>query len=202
MNGESGAGGSNARLLFAQLTGLIPMLLAAIPFSLSMWALGLLIYFAAATVLIGRQLLLRERIGSMDVFSMSFFFVLGLAYVWLGNVFCLQHFGAVINAVLLAQVLYGEVRRQPWTLQFTRRMYPPELWNDRVFLNTNRLLSDLWGIIFAFCVVSASLGSNGWFRAILPTALPIVAIALSPRFGRWYGQRARTSASRNRVRAG
>jgi hypothetical protein len=191
--GRNGAG-TNPHALFASLAGLVPMLLAVIPFSLSMWTLGLGIYFAATALLIARKLLRREPIESLDAISVLFFIALAVAYASFGDVFLLQHFGAVINALLLGQVIYGEMRGGPWTLQFTKRMYPAELWHDRVFLGTNRLLSRIWGVIFGICIVSAALGTNGWLRAILPTALPIAAIVLSPRFGRWYGQRVHQKA--------
>lgn len=174
----------DARALLAELRGMLPMLLAAIPFSLNMWTLGLIVYFAASAAIFTERLVRRERIPALDWFSVTFLMILAAAYLLARNIFLLQHFGAVINSLLLAQVLYGELRGEPWTLQFSKRMYPQTLWSNTRFIRANRFLSRAWAGVFVICIACAALGRNGWLRSFVPTVLPIAAIALGPRVAR------------------
>jgi hypothetical protein len=95
-----------------------------------------------------------------------------------------------INALLLSQVVYGELRGTPWTEKFSRRLFTPQQTKTRGFFIGNRLLSRAWGAIFLLDILMAAFGTTALFQFILPNGLPIVALLEGPRLAQWYGRRA------------
>jgi hypothetical protein len=169
--------------------GLLPLFLAIPLFALGLWSVGLVVYLGGTLLVIGPRLGRRESVGSLDLSSLVFGVLLAIAFFGFGNVFFLQHFGVVINTLLLAQVLSGELRRQPWTAQFAKRMYPPAQWDTRAFFEGNRFLSRLWGLVFVVSILMATFGTTPLVLFVLPTGLLVAALVLGPPLARWYGRR-------------
>ena len=115
--------------------------------------------------------------------------VLLVAHFAFHSTLLVRRFGVVINAVLLAQVIRGELRREPWTLQFAKRMAPPERWSSRAFVEGNRFLSRIWALIFVLSLLMAAFGRSAFVLFVLPNVLLGVALALGPSLARWYGRR-------------
>jgi hypothetical protein len=115
--------------------------------------------------------------------------VIVVAYFGFHSTLVLRHFGVVINAVLLAQVVRGELRGEPWTLQFAKRMAPSEAWDSRAFIEGNRFLSRVWALIFVLSLLMETFGQSVLVLFVLPNVLLVVALAVGPSLGRWYGRR-------------
>jgi hypothetical protein len=169
--------------------GLLPQLLAIPPFVLGLWGIGLMISLGGNLIVIGSNLVRRQPIGSLALSSLALSMLLALGYFVFGNIFLLKHFGVVINGLLLGQVLYGELRGEPWTAQFSKRMYPPERWGTRAFFEGNRFLSRLWGLVFGVSLLMAAFGTSPLLLFILPNGLLVLALMSGPSLGHWYSVR-------------
>ncbi len=76
---------------------------------------------------------------------------------------------------------------RPWTSVIARRSQPKELWGTPVFLETNKVLSGAWALLFGVAAVVAQFGSP-----VLHIASGVVLTTLglgSNRIGRWYSER-------------
>ncbi len=169
--------------------GLLPQLLAIPAFALGRWSSGLVISLGGNLLITGSLLVRRKPISSLALWSLILSVLLAIAYFGFGSLFFLKHFGVVINGLLLGQVLSGELRAQPWTVQFSKRLYPPERWGTRAFFEANRFLSRLWGVIFGVSLLMAAIGRSALFLFILPNGLLVLALVLGPSLGHWYGAR-------------
>lgn len=121
--------------------------------------------------------------------SLAFGLVLVVAYFAFHSLLLVRRFGVVIDAVLLAQVVRGELRGEPWTLQFAKRMAPPERWSARAFVEGNRFLSRIWALIFVLSLLMAAFGQSALVLFVLPNVLLVVALVSGPSVARWYGRR-------------
>jgi hypothetical protein len=121
--------------------------------------------------------------------SLAFGAVVVAGYFTFHSTAIVRNFGVVINAVLLVQVVRGELRGEPWTLQFAKRMSPPERWSSRAFLEGNRFLSRIWALIFVLMLLMEAFGRSALVLFVLPNVLLVVALALGPSLARWYGRR-------------
>jgi len=121
--------------------------------------------------------------------SLGFGAVLVIAHFVFHSLLLVRRFGVVIDAVLLVQVIRGELRGEPWTLQFAKRMAPPERWTARAFVEGNRFLSRVWAVIFVLSLLMAAFGHSALVLFVLPNVLLVVALALGPSLARWYGRR-------------
>jgi hypothetical protein len=171
------------------LGGLLPQLLAIVPFVLGRWGVGVVVSMGGNAFVLTRSLRKGQKVGALEASSTVFSVLLAVGYFGFGNVFFLRHFGVVINALLLVQVVWGEFRGTPWTMQFSKRMYPAERWGTRAFFEGNRLLSRIWGAVFVLDILMSALGTTPLVLFVLPNALPLVALVMGPRLGHWYGAR-------------
>ena len=135
------------------LAGLLPLFLVIPAFAVGQWGLGLAISVPASFIAVGTRLLQHKPVTGLGVSSLGFSVLLAIGYFGFGSIFFVQHFGVVICGALLIQVLYGEIRGQPFTAQFSKQMIATEHWNTRSFLEGNRFLSRLWGVIFAISIL-------------------------------------------------
>ncbi len=153
------------------------------------WVNGIADPVADTILITGSRLVLRKPMDRLALLSLVFSVLLAIVYFGFGNLFFLRHFGVVISGLLLGQVLYGELRGEPWTAQFAKRMFPPERWGTRAFFEGNRFLSRLWGVVFGVSILMAAFGTTPLFLFLLPNGLLVVALAFGPSLGRWYGAR-------------
>jgi len=193
--------GSKRQMLVGVFGGMIPLLVAVVPFSMGLWGLGLLIVVGGGAFIFAVRQVRHTPSSLLDISSLGFGVLLAIAYFGFGNVFFLQHFGVVIYSLLLLQVVYGEARGEPFTLQYAKKMVSPDVAASRTFLDANRFLSRLWGVIFAAALLMSAFGASPFVLWILPNALVILALVFGPEIGRWYATRflrSRESPSRFR----
>jgi phytoene dehydrogenase-like protein len=156
------------------------------------WAFA--VAFAIASVLLARQL--REgRLKAMEIASGSYFgaqLVLTGVIGWHG----LEAYNLVLlYGALAAMAWMTLLLGSPFTLQYAREDWPPELWGQPLFRRTNVILTVAWGAIFLGATLSAALAVRDASRAVwlygvlLPHVGTACGLALSfivPRvYPRW-----------------
>jgi hypothetical protein len=125
--------GSKRQMLTGVLGGMAPLLVAIVPFTLGLWSLGLVIVVVGAFVVLLVRLVRHSPMSALDLSASAFGVLLAIAYFGFGATYLLQHFGVVIYALLLLQVLIGEIRGHPFTTQYAMKMYPREVSSTRAF---------------------------------------------------------------------
>lgn len=109
----------------------------------------------ASAVLLGRDLLSRERavkvleVGTMILFGGLALYALAFHPVWSIAAVRLR-----VDGGLLAIVLVSIAIRRPFTLQYAREQVASALWSNPVFVRTNYVISAAWGAAFAAMVVA------------------------------------------------
>ncbi|RLE72917.1 MAG: all-trans-retinol 13,14-reductase [Thermoprotei archaeon] len=90
---------------------------------------------------------LRIRVlNSVNIVSLGFF-VLGLVSLLSGfNIF--DYGGFLSYLTLFLTTLHTILKKEPFTLQFSRIDYPKPYWNDTNFLKVNYILTYVWLLIF------------------------------------------------------
>ena len=177
------------QLIRGLLAGLLPLFLVIPAFAVGQWSFGLTIGVAASFIAVGSRLRRHKPVTGLGFSSLGLSVLLAIGYFGFGNVFLVQHFGVVIYGALLIQVLYRELRGQPFTAQFSKQMIASEHWNARSFLAGNRFLSRLWGVIFAISIIMGIFGTGTLMLMVLPNVLAILGIVFGPNIGHWYAFR-------------
>lgn len=97
-----------------------------------------------------------------------------------------------VDAGLAAIVLVSLVIGRPFTLQYAREQVPPAMWDNPVFLATNRRISAVWAAAFVVLVAGdlALLTVPGLPRMILMAAEG-AALAAAIWFTGWYPRQVR-----------
>jgi len=174
------------RIIRGLLAGLLPLILVMPAFAVGQWGFGLAISVAASFIAVGSCLRRHKPVTGLGFSSLGISVLLAIGYFGFGNVFFIQHFGVVIYGALLIRVLYGEIRGQPFTAQFSKQIIESEHWNTRRFLEGNRFLSRLWGVIFTISILMGVFGTGTLMLMVLPNALVLLGIVLGPNIGHWY----------------
>ncbi|MGW7003588.1 hypothetical protein ACWGCW_12340 [Streptomyces sp. NPDC054933] len=154
----------------------------------STWKLAAVAALICAVVLNVPDLM-RGAPKLLDVVGIVFFLVvsaLGLALrrhdlIWL------ETYAQTLASGVIAVVALGSLAFVPFTEQYAKESAPPEIWETPTFKRTNRLLTAMWGLVFA---VTAILGlvalhvraGTDWLNWIIPVALLVGAV----RITRWY----------------
>jgi len=95
----------------------------------------------------------------------------------------------VIYSVLLVQVLYGELRGEPFTAQYSKQMISSDRWATRGFFEMNCFLSRLWGVIFVTSILMAAFGTSRLMLLVLPNVLVVLALVFGPSICHSYASR-------------
>jgi apolipoprotein N-acyltransferase len=69
------------------LTGMGPPLLAIVPFTLGLWALGLVVFLGGSALLLAMRLIRRDQITSLDLGSFALVVLLAVSYFGFGNTY-------------------------------------------------------------------------------------------------------------------
>lgn len=193
--GRSGGGGAGIFLGFA------PWIVFDVVASPSTWEFAAVAAFLTALVLSGPDLL-QGRAMLLDVAGMVFFAVLFLAALVLdrNDLDWLERYAQVISSGALAVIAFASLSYMPFTEQYARRSAPPEVWNTPTFKRVNRLLTALWGLVFAAIAIMGWIAMHvdhgqDWLNWIIPIALLVGAI----KFSAWYPEQVRPARARGRV---
>lgn len=187
--GNSPPSGHKGQVIRGILAGMLPLLLAIPFFSFGLWGTGILTAVGGSVVVVGKRRLKDKPVSSLDIVSLLLSVLMAIGFFGFGNVYFIKHFGAVIYGALLIQVLYGELRGQPFTAQYSKQMIPSDHWNTRGFFEVNRFLSRFWGVIFAISILMAIVGTGTFVLIVLPNVLAVLALVFGPNIGHWYAIR-------------
>ena len=109
----------------------------------------------------------------------------------------LEDYSTVISMGAISAVVFASLWFVPFTEQYARESTPPEVWGTPVFKRTNRLLTTMWGTVFALGAILGAIAqqtdsstAHEWLNWIIPIALVVGAF----KFTAWYAERARTRA--------
>jgi len=171
------------------LKGMAPLFFAIPAFMYGLWGTGILIAVAGSFVSVCSRLSRHKPVSGLDLSSLALGVLLALGYFGFGNIFFIQHFGIVIYCALLIQVLYGELRGEPFTAQYSKQIISSDRWATKSFFETNRFLSRFWGLIFVVSILIVVFGTGPLMLTILPNALVVLALVFGPNIGHWYSNR-------------
>lgn len=139
----------------------------------------------------------RGSIKLLDVVSILFFAVLTVAGLILdrADLDWLEDYSQAISSGVLAVVVLGSLAFVPFTEQYARESVPRENWGSPLFKQINRMLTLVWGLVFAASAVLGVIaeqvdGGKDWLNWIIPIALIVGAF----KFTEWYPEQARTAA--------
>ena len=184
--GNSLPSAHNGSVIRGILAGILPLFLAIPFFSFGLWDTGILIAIGGSAIVIGKHRIKDKPVSSLDIMSLLLGVLVAIGFFGFGNPFFIQHFGVVIYGALLIQVLYGELRGEPFTPQYSKQMISSDQWNTRGFFEGNRFLSRFWGAIFVISILMTVFGSGTLVLIVLPNVLVVLALVFGPNIGHWY----------------
>lgn len=166
-------------------TGLIPVILM-VPILLVHWyALGVIVAVVGCTGVVAYHLVRGQGITSLDILALVFAVMNVVLYFVIGNEWLIKHVAVVFYTLLAVQCGVSVVRREPWTMQFTRRVVTPEFAEDPRFRAMNMRATAVWTVAFTACDVVAltvSGGAGTW----VPVGVMAAAVVVSRLSGRSY----------------
>ncbi|MFC7241271.1 hypothetical protein ACFQO7_02140 [Catellatospora aurea] len=158
--------------------------------------------FAAGGALVAALILLipsheHGRIKLLEVVSVLFFGALTVAGLVLDHsrLLWLEQYAQAISSTVLAVVVLGSLAFTPFTEQYAREQVPQQFWSSPRFKHVNRMLTLVWGLVFAVCAVLGFLaqpenGGSAWLNWIIPIAL----LAGAFKFTAWYPEHVKAAA--------
>lgn len=176
--------------------GFVPWIIFWVVASPSSWE------FASGGALLAALILLiptpdRGSIKLLDIASIVFFGALTIAGLILDRdqLSWLEDYSQAISSGALAIVVLGSLAFVPFTEQYAREQAPREVWDSPLFKQINRMLTLVWGLVFAASailgVIAQQLDSGtDWLNWIIPIALIVGAF----KFTGWYPDYARAAA--------
>ncbi|MFE1878452.1 DUF3159 domain-containing protein [Streptomyces diastatochromogenes] len=154
----------------------------------STWEYAALAALVTALVLSGQDIL-HGRLSILDVTGIVFFAVICVLALALGRqqLLWLETYAQVIANGVIAVVALGSLFFQPFTEQYARRSAPPEVWDSPLFKRINRVLTAVWGAVFAVITVLGWLAiripsASDWLNWVLPVALLVWAVNFTRRY--------------------
>ena len=140
----------------------------------------------------------RGSIKMLDIVSLVFFGALTIAGLFLdrSQLDWLEDYSQAISSGALAIMVLGSLAFVPFTEQYAREQAPKEVWGTPTFKRINRVLTLVWGLVFAASAVlgviaeQVDTGKN-WLNWIIPIALIVGAF----KFTSWYPDQVRSAAA-------
>ena len=168
--------------------GFVPWIIFWVVASPSSWewaTLGALI----AAVILAVPSAERGSLKILDIGSIVFFGVLSLLALFLdrADLDWVEDYSQAISSGVLAVVVLGSLAFVPFTEQYARESTPRELWDRPVFKQVNRVLTAVWGLVFAASAVLGVIGQNvdsgqDWFNWIIPIVLIVGAFKFTAAY--------------------
>jgi hypothetical protein len=187
--GNSLPWGHKGQVIRGILAGMLPLLLAIPFFSFGLWGTGILIAVGGSVIVIGKRRIKDKPVSGMDIVSLLLGVLVAIGYFGFGNIFFIEHFGIVIYSALLIQVLYGELRGEPFTAQYSKQIISSDRWATQGFFEMNRFLSRFWGVIFVVSILIVVFGTSPLLLTTLPNALVVLALVFGPNIAHWHATR-------------
>jgi hypothetical protein len=170
------------RMVESPLAGFVPWIIYwIVASSLSTWLYGALAA-AVAAIILSIPSIRRGSHRVLDWVTIVFFVGLTIAGIVVGakNGDWMDTYATTVSSAVLAAVALGSLAFVPFTEQYARESTPPELWDQPAFKRTNRILSLMWGLVFAALAVCGFIATKApsisdWTNWVIPIVL-IVAV--------------------------
>jgi hypothetical protein len=98
----------------------------------------------------------------------------------------LTRYARAVAAAVLAVLVFGSLLFVPFTAEYSRAMVPREYWHSPKFLELNRKLTVMWGLVFTVMTASHVAGgiidkrpTNIIFNWVIPIALVLWGVKQS-----------------------
>ncbi|WP_245672844.1 hypothetical protein [Aldersonia kunmingensis] len=154
----------------------------------STWLYGALAAAIAAIVLAIPDARAR-KLKILDVATAIFFVVLFLIGLFVGaeDRDWMDTYSNPLSSGALALIALGSLAFVPFTEQYARESTPEEYWNEPTFKHINRVLTLMWGLVFAAIAICGLLAvkvpeTDDWTNWVIPVALLVGAF----KFTAWY----------------
>ncbi|MBL1080736.1 hypothetical protein JK359_01890 [Streptomyces actinomycinicus] len=172
-----------------------PWIIFGVVASPSTWEYAALAALIASIALSSRDML-HGRLRPLDVTGIVFFAVLSVLALALGRgeLLWLETYAQVISNGLVAVVALGSLFADPFTAQYARESTPAEVWDSPVFKHINKVLTAVWGLVFALMTVSTWLAvrypaQDDWLNWVIPVALLVAAVKFTEYYPESYKTR-------------
>jgi hypothetical protein len=164
----------------------------------STWLYGALAA-ALAAIILSFPSIRRGSHKVLDWVTIVFFGALTVAGIVAGarNGDWMDTYATTISSGVLAVVALGSLAFVPFTEQYARESTPPEVWDHPAFRRTNRILTLMWGLVFAALAVCGLIAvkapsTDDWANWVVPTVLIVFAV----KFTQIYPDRVRARPER------
>jgi hypothetical protein len=164
----------------------------------STWLYGAL-GAAIAAVILAIPSIGRRRVKILDVVTIVFFVAMTIAGIFVGakDRDWMDTYSTVISSGVLALIALGSLVFVPFTEPYARESTPPEVWDQPAFKHVNRVLTLMWGLVFAAIAVIGYVSvkvpsTSDWTEWVVPIVLLVSAF----KFTDYYPERVRARAQR------
>ncbi|NPV56331.1 MAG: FAD-dependent oxidoreductase [Anaerolineae bacterium] len=177
--------------MFQVLFGFIPWIIFWSLSGPGWWTPAILGALLAAAALVTWRWSKRRDVKTMEVVSLGYFAAHAVVTLALGSSFFIDY-GAVLNSLALAGMAFGTLLAgSPFTYQYARESWAPELWDNPLFRLTNQIITGVWGGIF---LVNSGLGALSLalpqhavlLNAVIANVLIGLGITFSSLFPNWF----------------
>ncbi|MEU1471193.1 hypothetical protein ABZ434_23575 [Streptomyces sp. NPDC005761] len=193
--GQASSGRRTGNLFFA----FAPWIIFDVVASPSTWEYAALAGLVAAVVL-NLPDLRRGSFKVLEITGIAFFGVLSVLALVLDreDLYWVERYAQVLSSSVIAVVALGSLAFVPFTEQYARETTPREVWGSPVFRHVNRVLTLLWGGVFAatallgLLAVHTSSGAD-WYNWIIPVVLLVLAVRFTERYPDRVRERSRSA---------
>jgi len=132
----------------------------------------------------------------LDLVTLGYFIVAFSATLLTGTDFFIVYGGALVYLVLAGAAWGSLIAGNPFTYDYAKEDWDRAFWTNPIFIETNRIITAVWGILFILSAILNFVKLSLDFPAslIVGVVLPLVGmgggIAFSSWFPRYYPQRA------------
>lgn len=162
----------------------------------STWLYGALAATLAAIILAAPSVG-HHKIKLLDAVTIAFFIAITIAGIVAGakDRDWMDTYSTPLSNAVLALVVLGSLAVVPFTEQYARESVPPEVWNQPLFKRTNRILTLVWGLVFAVNAICGLIAvrapsTSDWTNWVIPIVLVVGAF----KFTAHYPERVRARA--------
>jgi hypothetical protein len=109
-------------------------------------------------------------------FSWALVAVVGLEHMW-----TIRHLGVLSNGALAAGTIISVLIKNPFTLEYAKEKTPPERWSSPLFIRTNYIITEVWGVVFLMNVLLNYLKMNAphtdkWVYEVVSYSFMLAAV--------------------------
>jgi len=181
------------------------MLLAFAPW-IAVWVIGgghslfrLQLAIGIAAVLVVVLAAARLHRGAILWAGAIFFAVAAVAVIGFKNMWFIRHFGILAHGTLLVLTAGSLAIGHPFTEDYARQNYPPEVWTQPAFRRRCQVVAGIWSVAFALNLLFSlallyGLTVGEWTQRGIELGLMAGAIVAASRYLE-YAKRAEASAT-------